>query len=95
MLTKKCLLPRHLFKSFSLSHSEPNIATTFWRRSRRKAIAEQRTASSRFFLISSCFVLVSFKFSVLSFEDSELLIVHHARFHVLVGLGSKDHQFYF
>ncbi|XP_068304051.1 probable serine/threonine-protein kinase SIS8 isoform X2 [Pyrus communis] len=26
--------------------SEPNIATTFWRRSRRKAIAEQRTASS-------------------------------------------------
>lgn len=30
----------------SLSHSEPNIATTFWRRSRRKVIAEQRTASS-------------------------------------------------
>ncbi|XP_039044914.1 serine/threonine-protein kinase EDR1-like isoform X2 [Hibiscus syriacus] len=28
----------------SLSHSEPN---TFWRRSRRKVIAEQRTASSR------------------------------------------------
>ncbi|XP_024047159.1 serine/threonine-protein kinase EDR1 isoform X3 [Citrus clementina] len=26
--------------------SEPNIATTFWRRSRRKVIAEQRTASS-------------------------------------------------
>ncbi|XP_025614629.1 uncharacterized protein [Arachis hypogaea] len=31
----------------SLSHSEPNIATAFGRRSRRKAIAEQRTASSR------------------------------------------------
>ncbi|KAF9618176.1 hypothetical protein IFM89_000645, partial [Coptis chinensis] len=30
----------------SLSHSEPNIANTFWRRSRRKVIAEQRTASS-------------------------------------------------
>ncbi|XP_022739433.1 serine/threonine-protein kinase EDR1-like isoform X2 [Durio zibethinus] len=30
----------------SLSHSEPNIATTFGRRSRRKVIAEQRTASS-------------------------------------------------
>ncbi|KAJ4903320.1 Protein kinase superfamily protein [Raphanus sativus] len=28
------------------SHSEPNIATVFWRRSRRKVIAEQRTASS-------------------------------------------------
>ncbi|XP_010522101.1 PREDICTED: serine/threonine-protein kinase EDR1 isoform X2 [Tarenaya hassleriana] len=28
------------------SHSEPNIATAFWRRSRRKVIAEQRTASS-------------------------------------------------
>ncbi|KEH39299.1 MAP kinase kinase kinase-like protein [Medicago truncatula] len=32
--------------SESLSHSEPNIATAFGRRSRRKAIAEQRTASS-------------------------------------------------
>ncbi|KEH39298.1 serine/threonine-protein kinase EDR1 isoform X2 [Medicago truncatula] len=32
--------------SLSLSHSEPNIATAFGRRSRRKAIAEQRTASS-------------------------------------------------
>ncbi|GAB2274721.1 hypothetical protein Dimus_009493 [Dionaea muscipula] len=32
--------------SLSLSHSEPNVATTFWRRSRRKVIAEQRTASS-------------------------------------------------
>ncbi|KAF6173995.1 hypothetical protein GIB67_039946 [Kingdonia uniflora] len=31
----------------SSSHSEPNIANVFWRRSRRKAIAEQRTASSR------------------------------------------------
>ncbi|CAB4303634.1 unnamed protein product [Prunus armeniaca] len=33
-------------RKLSLSHSEPNIATSFWRRSRRKAIAEQRTASS-------------------------------------------------
>ncbi|GAB4824881.1 hypothetical protein Ancab_007752 [Ancistrocladus abbreviatus] len=32
--------------SLSLSHIEPNVATTFWRRSRRKVIAEQRTASS-------------------------------------------------
>ncbi|KAG4386044.1 hypothetical protein AAZX31_12G199600 [Glycine max] len=32
--------------SLSLSHSEPNIATAFGRRSRRKVIAEQRTASS-------------------------------------------------
>ncbi|GMG98523.1 hypothetical protein Nepgr_000363 [Nepenthes gracilis] len=30
----------------SLSRSEPNVATTFWRRSRRKVIADQRTASS-------------------------------------------------
>ncbi|XVF58590.1 hypothetical protein PTKIN_Ptkin07bG0078400 [Pterospermum kingtungense] len=30
----------------SLSHSEPNITTTLWRRSRRKVIVEQRTASS-------------------------------------------------
>ncbi|KAK9010661.1 hypothetical protein V6N11_043536 [Hibiscus sabdariffa] len=30
----------------SPSHSEPNIANAFWRRSRRKVIAEQRTASS-------------------------------------------------
>ncbi|KAH6793011.1 Mitogen activated protein kinase kinase like protein [Perilla frutescens var. hirtella] len=29
-----------------LSHSEPNVANSFWRRSRKKAIAEQRTASS-------------------------------------------------
>lgn len=35
----------------SLSHSEPNIATAFGRRSRRKVIAEQRTASSRLFII--------------------------------------------
>ncbi|KAK6141224.1 hypothetical protein DH2020_025021 [Rehmannia glutinosa] len=35
-------------RKLSLSHSEPNIAATFWRRSRRKVIAEQRTASSRF-----------------------------------------------
>ncbi|PON43112.1 Mitogen-activated protein kinase kinase kinase [Parasponia andersonii] len=33
-------------RKLSLSHSEPNIATSFWRRSRRKVIAEQRTASS-------------------------------------------------
>ncbi|KAH7533218.1 hypothetical protein FEM48_Zijuj04G0106700 [Ziziphus jujuba var. spinosa] len=33
-------------RKLSLSHSEPNIANTFWRRSRRKVIAEQRTASS-------------------------------------------------
>ncbi|KAJ1424612.1 Serine-threonine/tyrosine-protein kinase, catalytic domain [Sesbania bispinosa] len=32
--------------SLSLSHSEPNIATVFGRRSRKKVIAEQRTASS-------------------------------------------------
>ncbi|CAA7408577.1 unnamed protein product [Spirodela intermedia] len=30
----------------SSSHSEPNIANAFWRRSRRKAIAEQRASSS-------------------------------------------------
>ncbi|KAK1274749.1 hypothetical protein QJS04_geneDACA000833 [Acorus gramineus] len=30
----------------SSSHSEPNIANAFWRRSRRKAVVEQRTASS-------------------------------------------------
>ncbi|XP_057953377.1 probable serine/threonine-protein kinase SIS8 isoform X1 [Malania oleifera] len=33
-------------RKLSLSHSEPDIATAFWRRSRRKVIAEQRTASS-------------------------------------------------
>lgn len=33
-------------RKLSLSHSEPNIATTFWRRSRRKVITEARTASS-------------------------------------------------
>ncbi|XP_004303186.1 PREDICTED: serine/threonine-protein kinase EDR1 isoform X1 [Fragaria vesca subsp. vesca] len=33
-------------RRMSLSHSEPNIPSNFWRRSRRKAIAEQRTASS-------------------------------------------------
>ncbi|KAJ6723586.1 SERINE/THREONINE-PROTEIN KINASE TNNI3K-RELATED [Salix koriyanagi] len=36
-------------RKLSLSHSEPNIATTFWRRSRKKVIAEQRTASSRLY----------------------------------------------
>ncbi|KAG7034899.1 Serine/threonine-protein kinase EDR1 [Cucurbita argyrosperma subsp. argyrosperma] len=35
-----------LDSKLSLSHSEPNIANAFWRRSRRKDIAEQRTASS-------------------------------------------------
>ncbi|KAJ7981582.1 putative Protein kinase [Quillaja saponaria] len=35
-----------LDRKLSLSHSEPDIATSFWRRSRRKVIAEQRTASS-------------------------------------------------
>ncbi|KAK6124290.1 hypothetical protein DH2020_041981 [Rehmannia glutinosa] len=29
-----------------LSHSEPNVANSFWRRSQKKVIAEQRTASS-------------------------------------------------
>ncbi|XP_059659768.1 serine/threonine-protein kinase EDR1-like isoform X2 [Cornus florida] len=33
-------------RNLSLSRSEPNIATTFWRRSRKKVIAESRTASS-------------------------------------------------
>ncbi|KAK8464116.1 hypothetical protein PHAVU_011G133650 [Phaseolus vulgaris] len=36
-----------LERNLSFSHSEPNIATAFGRRSRRKVIAEQRTASSR------------------------------------------------
>ncbi|CAH2059968.1 unnamed protein product [Thlaspi arvense] len=40
-------------KLSNTSHSEPNIATVFWRRSRRKVIAEQRTASSRFSLALS------------------------------------------
>ncbi|KAH1127906.1 hypothetical protein AAZX31_06G259100 [Glycine max] len=35
-----------LDRNLSFSHSEPNIATAFGRRSRRKVIAEQRTASS-------------------------------------------------
>ncbi|XP_027061328.1 serine/threonine-protein kinase EDR1-like isoform X2 [Coffea eugenioides] len=33
-------------RKLSSYHSEPNIAATFWRRSRRRVIAEQRTASS-------------------------------------------------
>ncbi|KAL8147640.1 putative serine/threonine-protein kinase SIS8 isoform X1 [Apium graveolens] len=33
-------------RNLSLSHSESNIASTFWRRSRKKVIAETRTASS-------------------------------------------------
>ncbi|CAN4103230.1 unnamed protein product [Withania somnifera] len=33
-------------RKLSFSHSEPNIATAAWRRSRRKIITEQRTASS-------------------------------------------------
>ncbi|KAJ7005428.1 hypothetical protein NC653_004902 [Populus alba x Populus x berolinensis] len=36
----------------SLSQSEPNIATTFWRNSRKKVIAEQRTASSSNSMVS-------------------------------------------
>ncbi|KAF9587901.1 hypothetical protein IFM89_006155 [Coptis chinensis] len=36
-----------LDRNLSLSHSEPNIANTFWYQSRRKVVAEQRTASSR------------------------------------------------
>ncbi|KAL1325330.1 hypothetical protein HN51_035404 [Arachis hypogaea] len=35
-----------LERKMSLSHSEPNIATAFGRHSRRKVIAEQRTANS-------------------------------------------------
>ncbi|KAK7342440.1 hypothetical protein VNO80_25392 [Phaseolus coccineus] len=35
-----------LERNLSFSHSEPNIATAFGRRSRRKVIAEHRTASS-------------------------------------------------
>ncbi|XP_057461656.1 serine/threonine-protein kinase EDR1-like isoform X2 [Actinidia eriantha] len=42
MLRPSTLVDRKL----SVSHSEPNIATSFCRRSRRKVIAEQRTASS-------------------------------------------------
>ncbi|XP_075073796.1 uncharacterized protein LOC107794051 isoform X2 [Nicotiana tabacum] len=34
-------------RKLSLSHSEPNTATTVWRRGRRKVITEPRTASSR------------------------------------------------
>uniref|UniRef100_A0A2P2M0C1 non-specific serine/threonine protein kinase n=1 Tax=Rhizophora mucronata TaxID=61149 RepID=A0A2P2M0C1_RHIMU len=33
-------------RKLSLSHSDPDIATTFWRRSRKKVVADQRTASS-------------------------------------------------
>ncbi|KZV46394.1 hypothetical protein F511_23235 [Dorcoceras hygrometricum] len=33
-------------RKLSMSRSEPNIAATFWRRSRRKIATEQRTASS-------------------------------------------------
>lgn len=40
-----------LFLFTSSSHSEPNIATTFWRRGRSKVITEPRTASSRFVFI--------------------------------------------
>ncbi|KAK4777407.1 hypothetical protein SAY87_017594 [Trapa incisa] len=32
-------------RQYSLSHSEPDIATRFWGRNRRKVVAEQRTAS--------------------------------------------------
>ena len=40
-----------LLTILNLSHSDPNIATTFWRRSQRKVIAEHWTASSRCSLI--------------------------------------------
>ena len=51
-----------LLDDYSPSRSEPDIANSFWRRSRRKTIAEQRTASSRsdsrksvvFFCIDIC-----------------------------------------
>lgn len=33
-------------RKLSSSHSEPNVATTFWRRSRRRDISQARTASS-------------------------------------------------
>ncbi|KAI4325156.1 hypothetical protein MLD38_030577 [Melastoma candidum] len=33
-------------RTLSISQSEPNIANSFWRRNRRKVVAEQRTASS-------------------------------------------------
>lgn len=55
----RCKLPTFscwcFVNSPSFSHSEPNIATAFGRRSRRKVIAEQRTASSRLFIISLWF----------------------------------------
>lgn len=41
--------PLHCFSDKTevegLSYSEPNVANAFWRRSRKKVIAEQRTAS--------------------------------------------------
>nr|DAD24908.1 TPA_asm: hypothetical protein HUJ06_026372 [Nelumbo nucifera] len=43
---RNVMLQPAIERKLSVSHSEPNIANTFWRRSRRKAIAEQRTASS-------------------------------------------------
>lgn len=46
-----------LLTILNLSHSEPNIATTFWRRSQRKVIAEQWTASSRCSLIPHLLVM--------------------------------------
>ena len=52
--------------SLSLSHSEPNIATAFGRRSRRKVIAEQRTASSRLFMI--LFVLDWYEYAYVRFR---------------------------
>lgn len=45
-LRNKMLRSSTSIGNLSLSHSEPDIATTFWRRSRRKVIAEPRTASS-------------------------------------------------
>ncbi|MED6124957.1 hypothetical protein PIB30_063903 [Stylosanthes scabra] len=43
-----------LERKMSLSHSEPNIAIAFGRHGRRRAIAEQRTANSRLFMILFC-----------------------------------------
>ncbi|XP_044502617.1 probable serine/threonine-protein kinase SIS8 isoform X2 [Mangifera indica] len=45
-LLRNMMLRPAIDRKLSLSHSEPNIANTFWRRSRKKVIAEQRTASS-------------------------------------------------
>ncbi|KAL2474021.1 Mitogen activated protein kinase kinase kinase-related [Forsythia ovata] len=43
---RNMMLSNSIDRKLSLSHSEPNIAATFWQRSQRKVVAEQRTASS-------------------------------------------------